>query len=115
MTEYQLQKSVVQFLDLALPEDAVYFAVPNGEKRAVHTAQRLKAAGVKAGVPDLCIVYQGRAIFVELKTASGRPSKAQQAMEDALGRAGAGVWLCRTLDGLQTALRAEGVPLRAAA
>lgn len=66
--EHQLQKSICQLLDIALPDTYRYFAVPNGGWRNPKEAARLKAEGVKAGVPDICIVSQdGWVAFVEVK------------------------------------------------
>lgn len=46
-----------------------YFAIPNGGARDVVTGARLKAEGVKPGVPDLFIPSLG--LFIELKRRSG--------------------------------------------
>ena len=46
------------------------FAVPNGGKRNVREATRLKSQGVKAGVPDLFLAYPSArfaGFFIELK------------------------------------------------
>lgn len=46
------------------------FAVPNGGKRNVREATRLKSQGVKAGVPDLMLAYPANGFagfFIELK------------------------------------------------
>lgn len=45
------------------------FAVPNGDHRAITTAKRLKAEGVVAGVPDLCIPQWN--MWVEMKRREG--------------------------------------------
>jgi hypothetical protein len=45
-----------------------WFAVPNGGQRNKVVASKLKAEGVKAGVPDICIVADdGQAFFLEVK------------------------------------------------
>lgn len=59
--EDDLQRAVVQYLDVALPADAVAYAVPNGGKRSRTEAARLKGLGVRAGVPDLAIVWRAAA------------------------------------------------------
>lgn len=62
-----------------------WFAIPNGGKRHVHTAIKLKAEGVRAGVPDLCFVLPGgRAAFLELKAEKGRLSDAQKEFRAAI-------------------------------
>jgi len=45
------------------------FAVPNGEKRAITVAKRLKAEGVVAGVPDLFVPEW--CLWVEMKRETG--------------------------------------------
>ncbi len=62
--EHQVQKAICQYLDI---RGVCYFAVPNGGKRNLITAKKLKAEGVKKGVPDLCIVHEGQAFFLEVK------------------------------------------------
>ena len=45
------------------------FAIPNGEKRALSVAKRLKAEGVTRGVPDLYIPAWN--LWIEMKRKSG--------------------------------------------
>ena len=111
--EEALQRDVVEFLRWALPFDAVYFAVPNGGKRHIKIAQRLVPQGVRAGVPDLCIVHAGRALFVELKTPTGALSASQRQMHARLHVAGAAVHVCRSVPQVEAVLRELGVPLQA--
>jgi len=109
--EDRLQISVARFLDVALPDGAVWFAVPNGGSRDVREAAKLKAMGVKSGIPDLCIVYRARVIFIELKAKDGRVRSSQSEMMSALTMAGAVVNVCRSLDDVQGFL-ATIIPLK---
>lgn len=111
--EDDLQKAVCQFLDAALPPDAFYFAVPNGGKRSRVEAARMKGMGVKAGVPDLCIVYRGKSHFIELKSPHGKLTIAQKTTMAALRKAGAEVSTSRSLGFIETLLSYWGIPLRA--
>ena len=57
------------------------------------TGIRLKAEGVKAGVPDITIVHNGRYIGIEVKkpkteTPKGRLSAIQKAMISCISKAG---------------------------
>jgi hypothetical protein len=64
-----------------IPDLAWMFAIPNGGARDVITAARLKAEGVKRGVPDICLpVPRGgkHGLFLELKARGGRASPEQQ-------------------------------------
>tara|TARA_R110000822_G_scaffold41920_2_gene114472 strand:+ start:216 stop:551 length:336 start_codon:yes stop_codon:yes gene_type:complete len=48
------------------------FHVPNGGKRSMTEAIRMKAEGVMAGIPDLCLVMpEGKMIWIELKRRKG--------------------------------------------
>ena len=63
--EHQVQKAIAQYLDL---RKVCWFAVPNGGQRNKIVAAKLKSEGVKAGVPDICIVAGGgMAYFLEIK------------------------------------------------
>ena len=56
------------------PELRMLYAIPNGGKRDRITGARLKATGVKAGVPDMCLpVARGsyHGLYIELKRKKG--------------------------------------------
>jgi hypothetical protein len=111
--EDDLQRAVVQFLRVALPFDAVFYAVPNGGLRHSRAAARMVGLGLRSGIPDLAIVWRGHALFVELKTARGSLSPAQRQMHARLHVAGAEVMTCRSVECVENSLREIGVPLRA--
>jgi len=67
------------------------FHVPNGGQRSKITGAQLKAAGVRAGVPDIflpvkCGQYSG--LFIELKVKDGKPSPEQENWLTYLNEAG---------------------------
>ena len=54
----------------AHPELALLHHIPNGGARSKATAGRLKAEGVKAGIPDICLPVPKNgygALYIELK------------------------------------------------
>jgi len=56
------------------PELKAMYHIPNGGNRNIVTAKRLKAEGVKSGVPDICLPvpksnYHG--LYIELKRIKG--------------------------------------------
>jgi hypothetical protein len=93
-TEEQEQIRLFQMVEEHLeqyPDLRFLFHVPNGGHRSKATAGRLKAAGVKAGVPDLLLLvprgsYHGMAC--ELKIPGGRLLPSQRAWLEALNRFG---------------------------
>lgn len=61
----------------------IIFHIANGGSRDAREASNLKVQGVLAGVPDLCIVLpEGRMMWVEMKAAEGRVSKAQTELHE---------------------------------
>lgn len=66
ITEHEHQVNVIQWCELMVgkyPMLRWIYAVPNGARTARSTANRLKAEGMKAGVPDLCLPYPTRNTF----------------------------------------------------
>lgn len=78
--------------------DVVGFHVPNGEKRDGWTAARLARMGTVAGVPDFVFIVGGRVHFLELKTATGRLSRAQEDFAARAHGAGATYTIARSID-----------------
>lgn len=80
-----------------VPLAGMCYAVPNGGKRDPATAARLKAEGVKAGVPD--VVYPVprstyASLYMELKVDKGRASDAQEWWHQQLRACGHAVAVC---------------------
>ena len=76
-TEDQEQEMIFDWVEARKHRDPRLenlFAIPNGGYRSKATAARLKATGVRAGVPDMCLAYPSgpyHALFLELKRADG--------------------------------------------
>lgn len=78
-TEHQIQCAIVEFWNYRGRRDLDLFAIPNGGIRNIVTAKRLKAEGVKAGVPDMCVTLPGgRVGWLEVKAIRGRLSDEQK-------------------------------------
>lgn len=84
---------------LKWPELELMHAIPNGGKRDRVTAAKLKAEGVKPGIPDIFLpVPRGgfHGLYIEMKrTRNGRPSEAQRDMIPKLRAQGYRVELCK--------------------
>jgi hypothetical protein len=86
LSEHDEQKALFDWAELdGRPGLSMMFAIPNGGHRKKQVAAKLKAEGVKRGVPDICLPvarngYNG--LYIELKkpkdtTPAGKPTKEQ--------------------------------------
>jgi hypothetical protein len=67
------------------------FAIPNGGLRNKATAARLKAEGVKPGVPDICLPWPAggyHGLYIEMKVGRNKPTPEQNACLEWLNEAG---------------------------
>lgn len=110
--ERSLHKLVADYLDLALPGDAFWFPIPNGTFIAspIYRAMLARTKQIKAGVPDLGIVYR-RPIFIELKDKYRDLSEEQERVHVLLTGAGAVVAICRSLPEVKAFL-SQLIPLK---
>jgi hypothetical protein len=67
-SEHSEQVGFINWFRSQYPEILI-FAIPNGEKRAISVAKRLKMEGVVRGVPDLFIPAWN--LWIEMKRVSG--------------------------------------------
>lgn len=111
MSEHDEQVALFEwaaYKEHVLPGIGLMFAIPNGGKRPIKTAIRMKAEGQKPGVPDIFLPvamggYHG--LFIEMKYKSNKPRENQVAYIDALAAEGyctAVCWGCA--DAIETIL-----------
>lgn len=99
-TEHEEQTALFQRAAWSLgkyPELRWLFAVPNGGHRSKAVAGKLKAEGVKKGVPDIWLpVPRGtfHGLIIEMKVAVNRPSGQQREWLAYLDSAGYRVAVC---------------------
>ena len=83
----------------AHPELALLYHIPNEGKRSQIAGAKLRAEGLKRGVPDICLpVPRGKwhGLYIELKRQKGsQPTAEQVEWLDALAAEGHGVAWCR--------------------
>lgn len=83
------------------PELQLLHAIPNGGHRHKAVAGRLKAEGVKAGVPDIFLPVArsgSHGLYIEMKTQNGRLTGSQKDWTEALADQGYRVEICRAWD-----------------
>lgn len=79
------------------PELDLMYHIPNGGKRSITTAVRLKAEGTKAGVPDICLPvpnggYHG--LYIEMKSGKNKTTALQDKWLEALAFQGYETAVC---------------------
>jgi len=89
MSEEAIHRAVVEHLARRAPLGVVYAHVPNGEARGPGVGGKLKAMGVRSGMPDLIALYAGQFYGLELKREGGRLTEAQRKTLADLEAAGA--------------------------
>jgi hypothetical protein len=113
ITEAALHKTIADLLDWVLLPPALWTTFPAGwGKLGKATAGRLHGSGLKAGFPDILVFFNGRAVGIELKAATGVVSKQQTAMFLRLYEAGVRVYICQNTDDVIGVLEQESIPHR---
>jgi len=92
-----LSCQVAAWCSAFLPDNVFATCIAHGA-RHFRMAVKLKQMGVKSGVPDWMLIYNGRGVFVELKTGRGGSSRDQKDAHGCLAAAGCSVFVIRTLD-----------------
>lgn len=111
--EHDLQVLVAAFLEKALAGVALWSSIDAGAGRlSKRVAGRRKARGVKAGWPDILVLWRGLAIGIELKAGRGSTSAGQDDLAAAWAAQGGRYAVCRSLLEVDAALAGFGIPLR---
>ena len=90
LSEEQEQRALVEWARLSLgrfPDLHLLFHIPNGGLRHPVTAQKMKLAGAKSGVPDLMLPVPRRGfhgLFIEMKRTDRKPTGRVPAPKGAL-------------------------------
>jgi len=74
----------------------LFFSIPNGGKRNLIEASRLKQTGVKKGVPDMEFLLNEKTFFFEMKTEKGKTSIEQKKFISRLKKNGFPVYIIRS-------------------
>jgi len=113
-TEHEEQKAVIKWFDLQHAEHrGRLLAIPNGGERNAIVAAKLKAEGVRKGVPDLLlpVARQGfHGLWIELKRTKG--SKLSPEQDDWLGYLAKQGYMAVICKGADSAREAIGIYLR---
>lgn len=106
--EQQLHRAILQYIHLQYPKILVFHPA-NGGFRTVVEASIFKSLGVKAGTPDLCLLWKpGKVAFLEVKAGLGRLTTHQQSFHRWLGDLCIPVATVRSLEEAQEKMKEWG-------
>lgn len=113
--ESKIQAAFVELWPSVAPPRASMHANVN-ERVAPTKAHlgRMKALGMRAGVADISVLYEGRTHYLEFKTLKTAQTAAQKVFEAEVIHAGATYAVVRSAEEAHAALIAAGVPMRPA-
>ena len=80
------------------------FSVPNGGSRSGKEGKKFNLTGLTSGVSDLCLLFNGKAYFIELKSEKGSQSKTQKSWQDIVESQGFNYFLIYSLVDFKTLL-----------
>lgn len=110
--EADTQRAIVQALRFVLPRGAIVHHSVNevtaGDRSAKARQAILVGMGVHPGFADLIVLSQGRVLFLEVKSKTGRLCPAQVAFRDAVQAQGFAWALVRSVDDAMAALADHG-------
>jgi hypothetical protein len=97
-TEQQIQRAIVQHLQLRGVSGLVFLHPANGGFRTAAEAAIFQSLGVRAGASDLLLWHAKQAFALELKAPGGHATPAQRQFLSDMDRAGAHTGLAEGLD-----------------
>jgi hypothetical protein len=73
MTESAIQAQIYQFWGQSSHRQTTFlFSIPNEGATTPQEGVRLRAMGLRKGMPDLCLMGDGWTVFIEVKTPTGK-------------------------------------------
>lgn len=113
--EYDLQCKIADFLNIVLNKKLTFWSSIENSNHSGNLAGMVKQAkdkrkGVKAGLPDLVILYNNTSLWVELKAKAGVVSDKQKAVHGEIKTTGNNIEIIRNIEDLTAILHAYKIP-----
>ncbi len=96
--EQAVHQAVIAHLEARGTQGMFYFHPANGGKRTPREAAIFKTLGVRAGVPDIIILWRGRTFGLELKASRRGLTESQRTTHALMRDAGATVGTANGID-----------------
>lgn len=110
-SEQQMHAELARYLRKALPPNAKMHHSPNEGSRGWIAQAELKQTCFSTGWPDVEIIWQGRAHFIELKFGRNEPTPEQKQCIGDLIQSGANVGVAKSVQAVIGLLVQWGIPL----
>lgn len=111
--EAAIQADIVAFLRAGLAPDYIVYANANAARRTASGRASNAVPGLLPGIPDISVACPGSIIlYFEVKTPRGKLSEPQEHVIGRLTKSDCRVAVVTSIDEVEIALRAWGIPLR---
>ena len=114
--EHDIQRAVAKLLRAVIgpearisPEGVTWFSIDHANNHGEVPGIRV-GRGIPPGIFDMLLLWQGRAFWIELKTAAGLVSDPQRSMAATLLQSGCRIGLARDVDEVLVLLAAWQIP-----
>lgn len=107
MSELSAHINIARYLNAALGDRFFWTTIPAGGGGLIRGKQ-LKAKGYIAGVPDILLVKESRAYWIEIKVGKGTLSANQKTLLPVLERNGMPTAVCRDVYEVEDVLKKWG-------
>jgi hypothetical protein len=110
--EWLQQVRLALLLDRWVDSTTTWWSAIDTVARSASSGAMRRKRGCKSGTPDTFVLYRGKLVTIEMKSRRGQCSPSQRLAREALLRAGAQWWVCRSANAAIWALAQSGVPFR---
>ncbi len=109
--EWAEQTKLAQLLTKYLDPATTFWTVLENKPRSLLSGLLQKKRGMRSGLPDVMVICW-KVVFIEVKSRSGRASRAQKRVREELTAVGCVWWMARSARAALMALHRSGVPFR---
>ena len=110
--EWAEQTRLAQLLMKYLDPATTFWTALENKPRSLLSGLLQKKRGVRSGLPDMMIIFRQQPVFIEVKSISGRATRAQKQVREELLAVGCRWWMVRSARAALVALRLSGVEFR---